>query len=69
MVPNLFFYQLLLVALIWLCVMLHWAWPGDRTTCPTTPEPTPRLPKRHGSVTERWLYIPVPAPLGMQDVN
>ena len=23
MIPDLFFYQLLLVALLWLCVMLH----------------------------------------------
>jgi IS1 family transposase len=47
MVPDLFFYQLLLVALIWLCVMLHWVWPSDPTMCPTTPEPTPLPPKRH----------------------
>ena len=47
MVPDLFFYQLLLVALIWLCVMLHWVWPSDLTMCPTTPEPTPLPPKRH----------------------
>jgi hypothetical protein len=26
MVPTLFFYQLVLVALVWLCVMLQWAW-------------------------------------------
>ena len=47
MVPVLFFYQLGLVALIWLCVMLHWAWPSDPTTCPTTSEPTPLPPRRH----------------------
>src|SRR5262247_2150705 len=47
MVSHLFFYQLVLVALIWLCVMLHWAWPSDSTTCPTTSEPTPLPPKRH----------------------
>jgi hypothetical protein len=33
MVPALFFYQLVLVALAWLCVMLHWAWP--RAPIPT----------------------------------
>src|SRR5499427_4744649 len=47
MVPTLFFYQLGLVALVWLCVMLHWAWPSDPATCPPIPEPTPPVPKRH----------------------
>ena len=48
MVSHLFFYQLVLVALVWLCVMLHWAWPSDpAAACPTTPEPTPPPPKRH----------------------
>jgi IS1 family transposase len=46
MVSPLFFYQLVLVALVWLCVMLHWAWPSDPAACPTTPEPPPPLPKR-----------------------
>ena len=26
MVSNLFFYQLMLIALVWLCLMLHWLW-------------------------------------------
>jgi IS1 family transposase len=48
MVSPLFFYQLVLVTLVWLCVMLHWVWPSDpATACPTTREPTPPLPKRH----------------------
>jgi hypothetical protein len=47
MVPTLFFYQLVLVALVWLCVMLHWAWPSDPATCPPPSEPTPPKPKRH----------------------
>src|SRR6266704_5032743 len=46
MVSHLFFYQLVLVALVWLCVMLHGAWPSDPAACPTTPEPPPPLPKR-----------------------
>jgi hypothetical protein len=36
MVPNLFFYQLVLVALVWLCVMLHGAWPSDGATAQLT---------------------------------
>ena len=46
MVSYLFFYQLTLIALVWLCVLLQWAWPSDPTAVgPTTPEPPP--PKRH----------------------
>jgi hypothetical protein len=48
MVPVLFFYQLVLVALVWLCVMLHWAWPSDSAAaCPTTSELPSPGPKRH----------------------
>src|SRR5215831_14446938 len=47
MVPDLFFYQLLLVVLLWLCVMLHGAWPSGPATGPTTSEPIPLPPKRH----------------------
>jgi IS1 family transposase len=52
MVSDLFFYQLVLVALVGLCVMLQWAWPSDpAAVCPTTPEsPGPR-PKRHHEPT------------------
>src|SRR5215470_3183154 len=44
MVSALFFYQLALIALVWLCLMLQWAWPSAPTLSPTTPElPPPRL--------------------------
>src|SRR5215468_1538054 len=47
MVSHLLFYQLVLVALVWLCLMLQWAWPSDpATACPTTQEPPPPRPKR-----------------------
>jgi len=46
MVADLFFSQLVLVALVWLCLMLQWAWPSDIAVCPTTPEPPPPRPKR-----------------------
>ena len=45
MVPDLLFSQLVLVALVWLCLMLHWAWPRDTVAGPP-PEPLPPLPKR-----------------------
>src|SRR5499426_3021329 len=51
MVSHLFFYQLVLIALVWLCVMLQWAWPSDPAPCPPTPEPTPPVPKRHRAPT------------------
>src|SRR5499433_3896427 len=42
MVSHLFFYQLVLVALVWLCIMLHWVWPSDSVAaCLTTLEPLP----------------------------
>jgi hypothetical protein len=44
MVPDLFFYELVLIALLWLCVMLQRAWPRDSTACPTTPAPPPQPP-------------------------
>src|SRR4029453_15795412 len=46
MVTDLFFSQLVLIALVWLWLLLHWAWPGDPAACPTTPEPSSALPKR-----------------------
>ena len=46
MVSDLFFYQLMLVALVWLCLMLHGLWPSAPATCPPPPEPTPPVPKR-----------------------
>src|SRR5262249_21732710 len=46
MVSPLFFYQLVLVILVWLCVMLQWAWPSDpATACARTLEPPPLPPK------------------------
>src|SRR4029453_14693304 len=42
MVSHLFFYQLMLIALVWLCLMLHWLWPSEPaaehlTTAPPIP--------------------------------
>jgi IS1 family transposase len=47
MVSHLFFSQLVLIALVWLCLMLHWTWPSAPATCPLTPEPTPPVPQHH----------------------
>jgi IS1 family transposase len=48
MVSPLFYYQLALLALIWLFVMLHLSWPG-RSAPPTTAPATPIKPKRKRS--------------------
>jgi len=42
MVSHLFFYQLVLIALVWLCLMLQWAWPSD----PAAACPPPRARRR-----------------------
>jgi IS1 family transposase len=46
MVSHLFFYQLALIALVWLCVMLQMAWPSDPAAAGPPPEFPPLLPKR-----------------------
>src|SRR5215475_6469117 len=52
MVSHLFFYQLTLIALVWLCLMLQWAWLSDLAAgCPTTPEPPGPRPKRRREPT------------------
>jgi hypothetical protein len=49
MVSHLFFYQLVLLGLLWLCCMLHYAWPSGHTAdlqrLPQ-PLPPPRKPPR-----------------------
>jgi hypothetical protein len=47
MVSHLFFSLLVLIALVWLCLMLQWAWPSAPATYLPTPEPTPPVPQRH----------------------
>ena len=51
MVSSLFFYQLALIALVWLCLMLHWMWPSEAAACPTIPEPLSPRPKRQRAPT------------------
>src|SRR5262245_13994463 len=45
MISALLFSQLVLIALVWLWLLLHWAWSSDPAACPTTPEPSSALPK------------------------
>ncbi len=47
MITDLIFSQLLLVALLWLCFLLHVLWPSERASaCPRLPKPTPPPRKR-----------------------
>ncbi len=49
MVSHLFFYQLMFLGLLWLCVMLHYAWPNECTVGdqrPSQPLPPPRKRSR-----------------------
>jgi len=50
MVSHLFFYQLVLVGLLWLCCMLHYAWPSSHVAdLPRLPQPLP-LPRKRPRV-------------------
>ena len=47
MMSDPLFYKLLLVALVWLCVMLHVVWPWERAAArPMPPQPVPPPRKR-----------------------
>jgi len=46
MVLHLFFYQLALIALVWLFLVLHYTWPGKRAKRPRPAEHEPLKPKR-----------------------
>src|SRR5712691_10290216 len=48
MVSHHVFYQLVLVVLVWLCLMLHYAWPSNRPA-PAQPSPQPLAPRRKRS--------------------
>ena len=47
MVSHLFFYQLALIALVWLFFLLLYAWPSDRARRPHPPAPI--APRRQRS--------------------
>src|SRR5262249_9422799 len=48
MIANLVFYQLVLIALVWVFLMLSWVWPSEPTTVRPIP-PTPVTPPRKRS--------------------
>src|SRR5215510_9072346 len=48
MVSNLFFYQVVLIALVWLFLILSWLWPSEPTAVPPSPS-KPVTPPRQRS--------------------
>src|SRR5712691_2481076 len=47
MIPHLFYYQFVVLGLLWLCVMLHAAWPSRcAMSHQRRAEPEPSKPKR-----------------------
>ena len=48
MIPHQFYYQLVVLGLLWLCVMLHLAWPSPGVTTQTKPA-KPLTPRRQRS--------------------
>jgi hypothetical protein len=54
MIPHLFYYQLAILGLLWLCVMLHLTWPSRAAVSPQKPvEPEPIKPKRQHSIESK----------------
>jgi hypothetical protein len=69
MVSDLFFYQLVLIALLWLCLMLYYAWPSARATPRATPprrkrrrEPTPFVGLTHKPPCDACAHAHDPRP-------
>src|SRR6266571_8861733 len=47
MIPHLFYYHLVVLGLLWLCIMLHYTWPSRAATSHLRqPEPEPLMPRR-----------------------
>ncbi len=49
MVSHLFFYQMMFLGLLWLCVMLHYAWPNECTGGDQRPSKPLPPPRKHSS--------------------
>lgn len=63
MVPNLLLYQLLVVALVLLCLMIHVWWPDDSSAASETPR-TPTKPRRKRSTEPTPFTGLIHTPLG-----
>src|SRR5215470_15678463 len=63
MVPHLLFYQLLLVALVLVCLMMHVWWPNAPRAIPQTPRQL-ATPRRTCSQAPKHLPVFIHQPLG-----
>src|SRR5262245_58940317 len=52
MIPHLFYYQLVILVLVWLCVMLPHLWPAPSSGLPKRPA-DPIKPKRNRSIAPK----------------
>lgn len=57
MVSDLFVYQLILLALVWLCLMLHYAWPSDRPAAYHRPPQSVLLPRKRSSEPKPFVGL------------
>jgi hypothetical protein len=46
MIPHLFYYQLVVLGLLWLCVMLHYIWPSRCAVAPPQPAAWVKSPRQ-----------------------
>jgi hypothetical protein len=46
MIPHLFYYQLVVLGLLWLCVMLHYTWPSRCAVAPPQPAALVKSPRQ-----------------------
>jgi hypothetical protein len=61
MVPTLFFYELGLMALVWVFLMLYWLWPNDPAPCyPTRPQP--RVPRKRSNEPQLFAGLTTKPP-------
>ena len=51
MIPTLFFYEPVLVALVWWFLLLYWLWPND-AAAGCQPSPPSKRPRRKRSRTQ-----------------
>jgi IS1 family transposase len=58
MVSDLFFYQLALFALMWLCLMLPWVWPSERVTPGSTSPAFTPLPCKRAREPKPFAGLP-----------
>jgi hypothetical protein len=65
MVSDCFFYQLVLVALVWLCLMLQWVWPSDRATALVQRHPSSHLHRSSAAVSSNPLRALPTSPIVM----